>query len=447
MIVRTSNIRSSDKHPRQQLAGMFDAILLRSFSSSYSNIGITLKTNRSKIGLILLSFIAFISLGLPDGLLGVAWPSIRSTFSLRLDALGLLLAASTAGYITSSFFSGKLIAKLGVGGTLAISCLLTGAGLIGYTLVPAWWMIVLLGVIAGLGAGAIDAGLNTYIAANFGEGLMQWLHASFGFGVTLGPIIMTAGLQRFGDWHWGYRNVGTAQILLAGCFLLTISMWQQTKSKPQEEEKSRLTDYKTPVMETLKHPMVWMSLLLFFIYTGVEVSFGSWTYSLLTLARGIPTEIAGLWAGSYWATFTAGRILAGLLTRRTGVKTLLAAGLLSATLGAVLLWWNPIPTASVIAVSIIGFALAPIFPGLVSTTGSRVGEHHAANTIGMQISAAGLGAALIPGLAGVLAQNISLEAIPVYLTILFIILLTLYRLTSNPPIATVSESYTKTSTE
>ncbi|MBL8103552.1 MAG: MFS transporter, partial [Anaerolineales bacterium] len=220
-----------------------------------------MKTNRSKIGLILLSFIAFISLGLPDGLLGVAWPSIRNTFSLRLDALGLLLAASTAGYITSSFFSGKLIAKLGVGGTLAASCLLTGAGLIGYTLVPAWWMMVLLGIVAGLGAGAIDAGLNTYIAANFGEGLMQWLHASFGFGVTLGPIIMTAGLQWFSDWHWGYRNVGIAQILLAGCFLLTISMWQQTKSKPHEEEKSRLTDYKTPVMETLKHPMVWMSLL------------------------------------------------------------------------------------------------------------------------------------------------------------------------------------------
>ncbi len=403
-----------------------------------------MKAYRSKIGLILLSFIAFISLGLPDGLLGVAWPSIRSTFSLQLDALGLLLAASTAGYILSSFFSGKLIAKLGVGGTLAGSCLLTGAGLIGYTLVPAWWMLVLLGIVAGLGAGAIDAGLNTYIAANFGEGLMQWLHASFGFGVTLGPIIMTAGLKWFDTWHWGYRNVGTAQIILAACFLLSISMWQQKKTEPHEQEESRrLTDYKTPVIETLKHPMVWMSLLLFFIYTGVEISFGSWTYSLLTLSRGVPIEIAGLWAGSYWATFTVGRITAGLLARRVGVKTLLGAGLLSATVGAVLLWWNPFPTASVIAVSIIGFALAPIFPGLVSTTGARVGEQHAANTIGMQISAAGLGAAAIPGLAGVLAQHISLEAVPIYLTLLFVILLTLYRLTSFKSISVTSNSHIK----
>ena len=384
------------------------------------------KKYRTKTGLILLAFIAFISLGLPDGLLGVAWPSIRNNFSLRLDALGILLFASTAGYMTSSFFSGKIIARLGVGGLLAASCFLTGAGLIGYTLALSWWAMVILGVFVGLGAGAIDAGINTYVASNFGEGLMQWLHASFGIGVTLGPIIMTVGLNWFKSWQWGYRNVGIAQIILAACFFLTISMWQQ-KSSPTQEQ--RITDYKTPIVETLRLPIVWMSILLFFLYTGVEVSFGSWTYSLLTLSRGVPTEVAGLWAGSYWATFTVGRILAGLLTRQLGGKILISTGLLSATIGAVLLWWNPFPTASIIAVSIIGFSLAPLFPGLVSATGSRVGEHHAANTIGMQISAAGLGAAVIPGLAGVLAQNISLEAIPVYLTSLFVVLLTIYGLT------------------
>jgi fucose permease len=401
------------------------------FCSQITTEEITLKKYRSQIGLILLSFIAFISLGLPDGLLGVAWPSIRNTFSLRLDALGILLVASTTGYIISSFLSGRLIAKLGVGGTLAGSCFLTGAGLIGYTLVPQWWMMVALGLVAGLGAGAIDAGLNTYVASNFGEGLMQWLHASFGVGVTLGPIIMTVGLNWFNSWHWGYRNVGTAQIVLALCFMLTISMWRQKSDHPHEsQENSRITDYKTPLMETLRHPTIWMSLLLFFIYTGVEVSFGSWTYSLLTLSRGVPTEVAGLWSGSYWATFTLGRFLAGLLTRRFGIKKLLITGQLAALFGAILLWWNPFPTASIIAVSIIGFALAPIFPGLVSTTSSRVGDHHAANTIGMQISAAGLGGALIPGLAGVLAQNTTLEAIPVYLTCLFGILIGLYYLTS-----------------
>jgi fucose permease len=386
-----------------------------------------LKTNRSKIGLVILAFIAFISLGLPDGLLGIAWPSIREDFSLRLDALGILLFASTAGNMTSSFLSGKIISKIGVGGTLAASCFLTGAGLIGYAIAPFWWMMVLLGFVGGLGAGAIDAGLNTYIASNFGEGLMQWLHASYGVGVTFGPIIMTVGLNLYNSWQWGYYSVGIAQIILAACFALTLSVWSQ-KTEHHEEEK-KLTDYQTPISETLRQPKVWMSLLLFFLYTGIEVSFGSWTYSLLTLSRNVSTEVAGYWAGSYWATFTVGRILAGLLTRRFGVKNLVIAGQLSATAGAILLWWNPFPTSSIIAVSIIGFSLSPIFAGFMSSTSSRVGEPHAANTIGMQISAAGLGIAAIPALAGIFAQNISLETIPVYLTVLCIILMTLYYFT------------------
>ncbi|MBL8097948.1 MAG: MFS transporter [Anaerolineales bacterium] len=386
-----------------------------------------LKTPRSKIGLILLAFIAFISLGLPDGLLGIAWPSIREHFSLRLDALGILLFASTAGYMTSSFFSGQVISKLGVGKTLALSCLLTSVSLIGYTFAPFWWVMVLLGVVAGLGAGAIDAGLNTYIASNFGEGLMQWLHASYGVGITLGPIIMTVGLNLYNAWQWGYTNVGIAQLLLAICFFFTISMWTQ---KEQKEEK-KLTDYQTPISETLRQPKVWMSLLLFFIYVGIEVSFGTWTYSLLTLSRNVSTQVAGYWSGSYWATFTIGRILAGLLTRRFGINRLVLAGQVSALVGAILLWWNPFPTASIIAVSIIGFSLSPIFAGFMSGTSSRVGEHHAANTIGMQVSVSGLGAAVVPAVAGVLAQNISLEAIPVYLTFLFVILIALYYFSSS----------------
>lgn len=161
-------------------------------------------SSRSKIGLIVLAYIAFISLGMPDGLFGVAWPSIREDFVLRLDSVGAFFFAGTTGYMLSSFFSGKIIRRMGVGGTLAASCALTGSALLGYTLVPSWWMMVALGVASGLGAGAIDAGLNTYVASHFGEGLMQWLHASYGFGVTLGPIIMTTGLNFFNSWRLGY---------------------------------------------------------------------------------------------------------------------------------------------------------------------------------------------------------------------------------------------------
>ena len=388
---------------------------------------------RSKLGLIVLAYIAFISLGMPDGLFGVAWPSIREDFGLRLDSVGAFFFAVTTGYMLSSFFSGKIIAQLGVGGTLSASCALTASALLGYTLVPDWWLMVALGVAAGLGAGAIDAGLNTYVASHFGEGLMQWLHASFGFGVTLGPIIMTTGLNFFHSWRLGYQVVGGAQLLLAASFLLTVRMWQDDGTPPHAPEQERhLMDYTTPFQETLRQPVVWLNLLLFFLYTGAEFSFGSWTYSLLTLSRNVPVSVAGLWAGSYWATFTLGRILAGLLTHRFGTANLLKAGFLVALGGSVLLWWNPFPQASIIAVSAIGFAIAPIFPGLVSGTSARVGEHHAANTIGMQIAAAGLGGAVVPSLAGVLAQNISLEAIPVYLVCVFLLLTGLYLIVSRP---------------
>ena len=387
---------------------------------------------RSKIGLILLAYIAFVSLGMPDGLFGVAWPSIRENFGLRLDSVGAFFFAGTTGYMLSSFLSGKIIGRLGVGGTLAASCALTASALLGYTLVPSWWMMVALAVASGLGAGAIDAGLNTYVASHFGEGLMQWLHASFGFGVTLGPIIMTAGLTMFNTWRLGYQVVGGAQLLLATSFLLSMRMWRDNGVPHAAEQERHLMDYRTPFGETLGQPVVWLNLLLFFLYTGAEFSFGSWTYSLLTISRNVPVQVAGLWAGSYWATFTIGRIMAGLLTRRFGMANLLKAGFLLALGGSVLLWWNPFPQASIIAVSIIGFAIAPIFPGLVSGTSARVGEHHAANTIGMQIAAAGFGGAVVPSLAGVLAQNFSLEAIPVFLVGVFILLIAVYLTISRP---------------
>ena len=375
-----------------------------------------------KLGLIILAYIAFIALGMPDGLLGVAWPSIRLSFNIPLDALGMLLVAGTTGYLTSSFASGFLIARLGVGRVLAISTALTGTALIGYTLVPDWWMMVLLGVFTGLGAGAIDAGLNTYVAAHFGEGLMQWLHASYGIGITLGPIIMTVAISSLNSWRLGYDTVGGFQLLLAVCFALTLPMWMQKDEPAGAERPQRLTDYKTPLGETLRQPRVWLSVLLFFLYTGAEVSLGAWAFTLLTESRGVPPQQAGLVTGSYWAMFTIGRVLAGLYAKRLGVHTLVQGSLAGALLGAALLWWNPMPAASLVGVALVGFAIAPIFPALMSGTSQRVSPRFAANTIGMQMTGAGLGASILPSLVGVLARNLSLEVIPVCLFVLFALL-------------------------
>lgn len=390
-----------------------------------------------RLGPVLLAYAAFIALGMPDGLLGIAWPSIRVDFGIPLDSLGLLLFASVTGYTTSTFLSGALVARIGVGRLLAISCGLTGVALVGYTLVPQWWMMVLLGIMAGLGAGAIDAGLNTYAAAHFRPGLVQWLHASYGVGVTIGPIIMTLALTTLDSWRVGYRVVAGFQVLMALAFALTLPWWanQQERAADGPHEK-RLTDYKTPLSETIRRPRVWLSVLLFFLYVGAEVSLGTWAYTLLTESRGIAPQMAGFWAGGYWATFTVGRILAGVFAHRLGIDALVQGGLTLALLGTGLLWWNPFELANLLAVALVGLAIAPVFPALISGTSRRVEARFAANTIGMQMAATGLGGALIPSLVGVLARRASLEVIPVCLVVLFAALLGLYRLsmtTTSPP--------------
>jgi fucose permease len=321
--------------------------------------------------------------------------------------------------MTSSFLSGYLLARMGVGRVLAASCLLTGLALIGYTIVPQWWMMVVLGVFGGLGAGAIDAGLNTYVATHFGEGLMQWLHASWGVGVTLGPIIMTLGLTALTTWRFGYLVVGGFQLALAACFLLTLPIWNRNTVPAGNDAEKKLTDHTTAFGDTLRQPQVWLSMMLFFLYCGAEGGLGIWAYSLLTGSRGVEKTLAGFFAGSYWFTFTIGRIAAGVVASRVGVNNLVLGGLTGALLGTGLLIWNPSEMANVVAVAVIGVSIAPIFPAMMSGTRTRVGDHHAANTIGMQTAATGLGAAIIPGLMGMLARRVSLEIIPVFLLVVY----------------------------
>lgn len=380
-------------------------------------------------GVIILAYVAFVALGMPDGLLGIAWPSLRADFGIPLDALGMLLLAGTSGYITSSFVSGSLIARMGVGRLLVVSCALTGTALLGYTLVPAWWMMVALGVMAGLGAGAIDAGLNTYVATHFGERLMQWLHASWGVGITIGPVIMTLALTQFASWRLGYRVVGGFQYMMAAAFVLTLAWWLAPGGDGGvDSAEKRLTEYNTPLSATLRESRVWLSLFLFFLYVGSEMATGVWVFTLLTESRGISQQVAGFWTGSYWGMFTIGRILAGLFANRVGSNRLVQGGGGLALLGSLLLWWQPFPIANVIAVGLIGMAIAPVFPAMMSGTSRRVGAQHAANTIGMQITATGLATVLVPSAIGFLAQRISLEVIPVSLVAIFTAFLALYRL-------------------
>ncbi|MHA7880779.1 MAG: MFS transporter [Saccharospirillum sp.] len=395
---------------------------------------------RSATLLVALAFIAFVSLGLPDGLLGVAWPSMRADFGQPLDALGLLLISTTAGYMLSSFFSGPISRWLGIGRLLGASCAATGLALLSFTWVDQWVSVILIGTVIGASAGAIDAGLNTYIAVNHSERLMQWLHASFGVGITLGPLIMTGSLDLFDSWRVGYWVVGSAQIGLGIAFLLTAGVWHthapvaKAAAGPDLTDDGGMVSAAGPVTDakpvrfraSLLHLPVWLSMGLFYCYTGLELTLGLWGYSLLTEARAIEPGPAGLWIAVYWGMFTLGRMVAGVFANHWGNHRLVIGSLVLAFCGTLLLIWNPLPQVGLLAIGLLGFAFAPIFPAMVSGTVQRVGPSHVANTMGMQIAAAGIGAASLPALAGWLSAQLSLEIIPWYLAAVVLLLSLIY---------------------
>ena len=241
-----------------------------------------------------LASLGFVSLGLPEGLLGVAWPSIRATFDLPLDALGLLLTTFASGYFLSSAVSGRVIFRLGVGLALAGSCAVTGVSLLGYALAPAWPAMVGLGFVLGLGAGTIDAGLNTYAAVAHGPRVLNWMHAAFGLGAAAGPLVMTALLSSGFSWSTGYVLVAVAQLALAVGYGATRRRYiapAPAPVHPNGQASTRSSGSSARAM--LARPLIWLSMVLFFVYVGIEAAAGQWSFSLFTLGRGTPAQIAG----------------------------------------------------------------------------------------------------------------------------------------------------------
>lgn len=365
---------------------------------------------RTKALLSFLAFLGFVSLGLPDGLLGVAWPAIRATFRLPLDALGGLLVTFTAGYLVSSFSSGRLLVRINVGVLLALSCATTGVSLLGYALAPAWWVMVALAFLAGLGAGAIDAGLNTFAATNFSPRLVNFLHGFYGIGATVGPWLMTGILQTMGRWQWGYTIVAASQLALAACFAATSKRWPATPASAQAAAKSMAT-----ARATLRLPGVWLNTLLFFVYTGIEAALGIWPYSLYTEARGVSVVTAGMWVSAYWGSLTAGRFLLGAFAGALPPQRLLQLCIAGVLLGSGIIWLNPGSHSGLIGLAIAGLAAGPVFPTLIATTPARLGEAHAANGVGFAIAAAVLGQSLVPAAVGILARSLGLETVGPFL--------------------------------
>ncbi len=390
----------------------------------------TARLRAATLVVVILSYLLFILLGMPDAMLGIAWPSMRSVFGMPLDALGQLLMAGTAGYIISSFTVGRMIKRLGMLNLLLVGALLRAGGLAGYALFPEWWMLIGVGFLTGFGGGMVDAGLNTYFAVNFGTRLMNWLHAAFGLGATAGPILMTALVTGGAGWRWGYGITAVLQLVLAAAVYIRREDWRlrAAASAPATANEEAMPHTHRPYAVTLSRGLVWLQILLFFLFTGVEASAGNWSFTLFTEGRGVDAVTAGFWVSFYWGSFTFSRIIFGWISEKFSTTLLLMALFVLTVISAAMIWWNPVNAVGFAGLALMGFAIAPIFPLVTSTTPARLGAADAENAIGIQIAAAGLGIGLLPWLAGILAQNVGLEAIGPFLFFISVAVLLLFML-------------------
>jgi fucose permease len=290
--------------------------------------------------------------------------------------------------------------------------------------------MVAAGLLAGLGAGAIDAGINAFAAARFSPRVVSWLHASYGVGAMLGPLLMTALITSGLGWRWGYAVIGFLLAAMAVSFLVTIPRWTMARSEPAPTGPT--PEPAAALFETLRRPRVWLHIAFFFVYTGLEVSAGQWTYSLFTEARGLAAGTAGIWIAIYWAGLTVGRVVSGAFAGRLTANALLRIGTLGALVGTLLIWWDPGMGAGLLGLAALGFALAPIYPTLIAETPARLGPSHATSAIGFQVAGAYLGTAAIPGLTGLLATHAGLGVIGPSLVGTAAILLSLQEITRRP---------------
>ncbi|SHI94623.1 Fucose permease [Clostridium amylolyticum] len=367
--------------------------------------------------LLIVIYLAFISLGLPDGVFGVAWPDMRVDFSMPLATAGMISIFVMSFSAISSFSSGRILKRFGTGRVTFISCLMTGLALLGYSKAPsfAWLMVMTLPL--GLGQGAVDSGLNNYVAKNYSSRHMSWLHCCWGIGASLGPFIMTKTLAANKEWRSGYVTIATMQLILAAIFLMSLKLWKSEEAPKLVESHKTLERGKTSILKSISP---WLGILMFFFYAGTEYSVGLWANSMLVESRNIPKEISGLWISYYYGALMLGRFVTGIIVNKLGNRKVIRLGIMIAVLGAILLY---IPLGSAVTMSalmLIGFGFAPIYPCMMHETPRRFDEDTTKTLIGYQVGAACIGGSALSASLGLIFSKTSLEALAPSLLVLLL---------------------------
>lgn len=393
-------------------------------------------TTMITILLLIIIYLAFISLGLPDSLLGVVWPVMRVELGLPLDGAGLIALASTTSMLTSSLLSGRIIKWLGTSKVVLFSCLMTALALLGYSVAPSFIWFILLALPLGFGAGSVDTALNHYVAVHFKAHHMNWLHSFWGIGATTGPLVMSRYLANDLAWRSGYRTIGIIQLFLASILLVSLPLWKKHKalvnSTPSDEsshEHSTDTKEKFKELKPLSVPGVKYALLTFTAYCTVEGGIGLWGSSYLTITKGLSADTAATWIALYFGGIALGRFLFGFISFKMSNRRMIQLGINILAAGVILMVL-PLPgTWALLPLIIIGFGLAPIFPSMMHEAPVRFGTFHAPTIIGYQMAAANIAFLIFIPLIGVILDNTTMMIFPFLLFgLIFVIYLCTTRL-------------------
>jgi fucose permease len=382
--------------------------------------------------LLVVIYIAFISLGLPDSLLGSGWPVMRNVFNAPPEYAGFISIIVTGGTVISSLLSVRLIARFGAAKVVAVSVLLTALALGGFSYSRHFVFLLILAFPLGLGGGSIDAALNNFVALHFRASHMNFLHASWGVGATLSPLVMFFWLSRNGAWRLGYRTVSIIQLCIAALMFASFPLWKKTEKKSPAAEadgEKTMTDGQKPapsaqagIWDALRLPGAAAAVASFFAYCAFETTTGLWGPTFLVTIKQLSPETAARWISSYYMGIMAGRFLSGFLSRVFSAGRMIKIGCAVIFISCIIL---SLPSGSVYLAGflLLGLGCAPIFPSLIHLTPVHFGASNSQAIVGLQMAGAYLGATTMPALFGKIASAVSFNLYTPYIALFFFIML------------------------
>ncbi len=368
---------------------------------------------------LVIIYLAFISLGLPDSLLGVSWSLMQLEFGARFETAGLLFMTIAGGTIISSFVSGAVLKRFGTGLVTFVSVLMTAGALLGFYFAPSIFWLFICAIPLGLGAGAVDAGINNYVASHYKAHHMSWLHCFWGVGATLGPVIMAQFILEQQSWRNGYLAIAGLQFVLVVILFFTLPLWKKVGGN-NDDIVANERDHSTNGLEAknqkpLQIRGVKLALLSFLFYCGAEATMGLWGSSFLVNVKGLSVDAAAKWVSLYYAGITIGRFITGFITLKINNRTLIRMGQIIALSGAALLFL-PLPsTFSLVGFILVGLGLAPIFPCMLHETPNRFRQEHSQTIMGYQMAVAYTGSTFLPPLLGFIAAQSTIGIFPFFI--------------------------------